>query len=120
MSLPKFPDTNDDLNFEVSISQILSSIAMEELGLSHIINAEGEKLQFILGTLHEGKPSKDPTIDDLLEINDSVKDLLSTVSINQMLLYAKMSSALNTYSKKDKRDYKNFSAQKKIAPQATE
>ena len=33
------------------VNQILSSIAMEELGMSHILNAEGEKLQYILGTL---------------------------------------------------------------------
>ena len=50
MSLPVFPDIPKDFTFEDSIFQILTSIAMEEIGLSHIINAEGEKLQYVLGT----------------------------------------------------------------------
>ena len=33
------------------INQILSSIAYEELALSHILNAEAEKIEYILGIL---------------------------------------------------------------------
>ena len=51
MSLPSFPVVNPPIEREDAVNQILSSIAMEELGLSHILNAEGEKLQYILGTL---------------------------------------------------------------------
>ena len=51
MSLPSFPVVNPPIELEDAVNQILSSIAMEELGLSHILNAEGEKLQYILGTL---------------------------------------------------------------------
>ena len=50
MSMPQFPQT-PNLNFENAISQILVSIAMEELALSHILNAEGEKLQFAFGSV---------------------------------------------------------------------
>lgn len=39
------------LTRDEAISLLISAIAMEELGLSHIINAEGEKLQYVLGTL---------------------------------------------------------------------
>ena len=49
MSMPVFPNTN--ITRENAINQILSSIAMEELSLSHILNAEGEKIQHVLGTL---------------------------------------------------------------------
>ena len=49
MSLPSFPVVNPPIEREDAVNQILSSIAMEELGLSHILNAEGEKLQYILG-----------------------------------------------------------------------
>lgn len=34
---------------EEALTMIIASIAMEELALSHILNAEGEKLQFISG-----------------------------------------------------------------------
>ncbi|MCL1804268.1 MAG: hypothetical protein FWG30_11675 [Eubacteriaceae bacterium] len=53
MSLPNFSSL--PANLEDSVYQILASIAMEEIGMSHIINAEGEKLQYVLGTL-DGSP----------------------------------------------------------------
>ena len=51
---------------EDAVNQILSSIAMEELGLSHILNAEGEKLQYILGTL-PGLSGPAATVEDVME-----------------------------------------------------
>lgn len=53
MSQPFFPHVTPGvtLNREDAIRLILASIAMEELGLSRILNAEGEKLQYVLGTL---------------------------------------------------------------------
>jgi len=44
MSMPKFPTDTGSLTRENVINQILSSIAMEELGLSHVLNVEGEKM----------------------------------------------------------------------------
>jgi len=67
---------------------------MEELGLSHIINAEGEKIQYALGTL-EGISSPNATIDEILQVNKSVTKLLDAVAKNQGLLSLKMAAALN-------------------------
>ena len=50
----------------------------EELALSHIINAEGEKLQYILGTLPGTKPCAGPQ--DVLAVNKSVSSLLDVVA----------------------------------------
>jgi hypothetical protein len=105
MSMPKFPVV-PDLTLEDSIIQIISSIAMEELALSHIINTEGEKLQYVLGTLETrstanraAAPVPPVSIDDLLKVNDSVKDMLGAVSMNQMFLLGKLSAAMNAYTK---------------------
>lgn len=42
MSLPTFPQIDPPLTREGSLNEIISSIAAEELSLSHILNAEGE------------------------------------------------------------------------------
>lgn len=99
MSLPKFPEVPEGYTINDSIAQIITSIAMEEIGLSHIINAEGEKIQYILGTLEGGAQPQErpPTFEQILELNESVKDMLSQVSFSQMFLMGKMQAALNAY-----------------------
>ena len=94
MSLPAFPQSTNTPDREEAINQIVSSIAMEELALSHILNAEGEKLQYILGTL-PGSGHLEPSIDDIIKVNDSVKDLIEAVTFSQMFLRAKFKDALN-------------------------
>lgn len=93
MSQPSFPE-NPDITRDDAVNQILSSIALEELGLSHILNAEGEKLQYILGTL-PGIDGPEATIDDLLNANESIRNLLENAAYNQLILKAKMQQALS-------------------------
>ena len=77
---------------EEALTMIIASIAMEELALSHILNAEGEKLQYILGTLPGTKPCACPQ--DVLAVNKSVTSLLDVVAQNQMLLKGKLEKVL--------------------------
>lgn len=92
MSMPSFPPNGADLTREEALTMIIASIAMEELALSHIINAEGEKLQYILGTLPGMKPCASPQ--DVLAVNKSVSTLLDVVAQNQMLLKSKLEKVL--------------------------
>lgn len=94
MSSPSFPE-NPGFTRDDAVNQILSSIAMEELGLSHIINAEGEKIQYALGTL-PGVTGPGATIEDVLSVNTSVQNTLQAAATNQMFLNQKMSNALNS------------------------
>lgn len=92
MSMPSFPPNGADLTREEALNMIIASIAMEELALSHILNAEGEKLQYVLGTLPGTKPCASPQ--DVLAVNKSVTALLEAVTQNQMLLKSKLEKAL--------------------------
>ena len=95
MSMPVMP-TIENVGREDAINLILASIAEEELGLSHILNAEGEKIQFALGTL-EGTGrvlAGDVTMDNLTALNDSVVATLQAMTGTQTVLLQKMQAAL--------------------------
>lgn len=92
MSMPSFPPNGADMTREEALTMIIASIAMEELALSHILNAEGEKLQYILGTLPGAAPCASPQ--DVLAVNKSVSTLLEAVTQNQMLLKNKLAQVL--------------------------
>ncbi|WP_068775895.1 hypothetical protein [Paenibacillus sp. FJAT-26967] len=81
------------LTFDASINLLLASIALEEIGLAHIINAEGEKLQYVLGTL-PGVTPPPVTISDLLAVNASVRDTLKEVARKEWILHNKLESVL--------------------------
>ena len=94
MSLPEF-STGTSLSREDAINQIIASIAMEELGISHIINAEGEKLQYVLGTI-PGITGPGATIEDVLKVNESVREVLQHAAESQSLLKSKLQNALSS------------------------
>lgn len=64
-----------------AISDLIESVALEETGLSHILNAEGEKIQ---AAVAKG------TIDQMLAVNKSVQSLVNTVSRLEMILQMKL------------------------------
>ncbi|MED3079802.1 hypothetical protein [Bacillus wiedmannii] len=96
MSQPNLPDItpNISLTREEAINLLLSSIAMQELGLAHIINAEGEKLQYALGTLTNNNLATPPTFDQLIQLNKSVQSTLKSASETEMLLKGKLESVM--------------------------
>lgn len=93
MSQPTFPSISPNITREDAVNQIISSIAYEELGLSHIINTEGEKLQYIIGTI-PGATGPAATVDEVLAANDSVKSTLDAISQNQLLYKSKLQTVL--------------------------
>ena len=93
MSMPTIPVVNIDR--DDAINALLISIAMEELSLAHIMNSEGEKIQFAVGTLSEGAVPLAKTIDDLLSINCSVINMLKNVIQKEMLLQFKLENVMD-------------------------
>lgn len=89
MSFPNVPDVEPSITLagEDSIALLLASVALEELSLAHILNAEAEKIQYALGTL-DGRTSPEPpaSVADLLTLNRSVNGTLRNVIKKEMLL----------------------------------
>jgi len=96
MSQPTIPNINPVISITAgeTVTLLLASIAMEELGLAHIINAEAEKIQYVLGTLGPGL-TPPATLSNILQINDSVRQSLQDVIKTEMLLQFKLENILN-------------------------
>ena len=97
MSLPNLPNIAPKitLSSEDVHNLLMVSIAMKGLGLSHLINAEAEKVQYSLGTLHA---ASDPAcLVDILKINDSVRKTLSSVIQTELLLLMQLSTTIESY-----------------------
>lgn len=83
-----------------SATLLLSSIALEEIALAHIINSEAEKIQFVLGTLDSSiKPPMNITIANVLEINQSVHKTMQDVIMKEILLQIKFTHVLDLLEK---------------------
>ena len=76
------------------INLLLASIALEELGLAHIINAEAEKIQYVIGTLPGLTPAA--TLTQILAVNESVQDMLDLVIKKELLLESKLKEVIKT------------------------
>ncbi|PSJ66038.1 collagen-like triple helix repeat-containing protein, partial [Brevibacillus brevis] len=96
MSFPNLPNITPTIHIgrEEALNLMLSSLAMEELGLSHILNAEAEKIQYALGTI-PGLSGPGATIADLLELNKSARDMLEATTKQDMLLQKKLEAVLD-------------------------
>lgn len=87
MSMPKFPEY-PDIDICQSLSHVIESIALEELALAHLINAEAEKVQKV------ADPDNDADTCEMLHVNKSVSKTLVNVVKLQMLLQFKLEEVL--------------------------
>ncbi|MBA2941590.1 hypothetical protein HZF08_25210 [Paenibacillus sp. CGMCC 1.16610] len=80
-----------------TVNLLLASIALEELALAHIVNAEAEKIQYVVGTLFPAVTPPTTNISNLLLINESVRKTLQDVIKKEMLLQFKMENILDHF-----------------------
>ena len=66
-----------------AITDLIQSVALEETALSHILNAEGEKLQKIFAI-------EDVSAENILAANKSVEYMVNSVSNLEMVLRDKI------------------------------
>ena len=81
--MPNFPDRETILTREEAVNSIMTSIAMEEAALSHIINAEGEKIQFAIKRCNADVAS-------VVRVNESVSCLIDRIIDLQVILKNKL------------------------------
>lgn len=95
MSFPNIPNITPTISLSRTdvINLLLASIAFEELSLAHIVNAEAEKIQAVVGTLPNSSIVA-ATISDLLTINESVRKTLKSAIKKEMLLEFKLEEVL--------------------------
>ena len=96
MGQPNFPDPFNplpDLDKNQTLLFLLATVGQEELGLAHIINAEGEKIQAAVASFEDDCL----TFEDLLAANESANDLLKTVIKKEMLLQFKVENVLELF-----------------------
>lgn len=67
-----------------AVTDIIQSVALEQAALSHILNAEGEKLQCVLS-------SNCTSTEEILATNESVRTMVDSVAKLEMILQYKLS-----------------------------
>ncbi|NLJ90181.1 MAG: hypothetical protein GX323_04700 [Clostridiales bacterium] len=89
MSMPNIPNIKPDIELSIcdTINLLLASIALEEISISHILNAEAEKIQEVI-------KFKCNSLEDLLEIDASVESMLKTIIQKEFLLQNKFENVL--------------------------
>ena len=80
MSMPKIECTNIDKC--CAAASLVQSIALEEAAISHILNAEGEKIQKALSLSCNTK--------ELIEVNKSVADMVDKITALEVILKSKL------------------------------
>ena len=132
MGMPEIPCELLNIKKDKASNLLIASIAVEELALAHVINAEGEKIQAVVADFNKKKPShkddlkakfedvdadecedygykpqpttpkSEVTVKDLLAINESVRLMLKEVLKNNLILECKLEDIL-AESKEDKK-----------------
>ena len=77
--------TASSITREQAITDLIQSVALEEAALSHILNAEGEKIQKVVAL-------PDVTPETLLAANKSVESMVNAVTRLEMILQSKLAS----------------------------
>ena len=75
--------TPGDGSREQAVTDLIQSVALQEAALSHILNAEGEKMQAII-------KMEDVTTEELLKLNKSVERMINSITRLEMMLQAKL------------------------------
>ncbi len=78
--------TQSDGTREQAVTDIVTSVALEQAAISHILNAGGEELQLAV--------ANSSTNQELIDINDSIINLIGTSTKLEEVLLTKLQTVL--------------------------
>lgn len=87
MSMPEI--VGGKVNKKQALTDVIESIALMEAAIAHVINAEGEKIQAVVGTGENCKVIA-TTSEELLESNDSVESIIESIITLESILQKKL------------------------------
>lgn len=96
MTMPQIPEGKHRPSLEETVIDLLESIALEEIAISHLINTEAEKNQAIIckyfnnekqNGLHNG-------IQEIIICGQNTSKLMDSIIIKEWLLFRKLETTL--------------------------
>ncbi len=95
MSMPTIPEEHFRPTKDEVVIDLLKSIAMEETAISHLLNAEAEKIQAFVGK--ELDFPSCPSNEFILKFNGQTHKLVDVIVMKEWLLLRKMESTIEYY-----------------------
>jgi hypothetical protein len=111
MSMPTIPEEPHRPNEKEVIIDLLESIALEEIAIAHLLNAESEKIQAFVGKRQDFPTS--PSNKDIIKFNKGVNRFLETIVMKEWLLLTKLENVLELVEKEDDKDHRKKKHDKK-------
>lgn len=92
MGMPQIPEEKFRPNLKEVFIDLVESIALEEMSLSHILNAEAEKIQVFIGE-KLNFPFCSSSI-DIIKFNQSVNQFVDTIVMKEWILSKKLDKVM--------------------------
>ncbi|WP_202908613.1 hypothetical protein [Halalkalibacillus sediminis] len=92
MSMPSIPPEPYRPNRKEVIVDLLESIALEEISLSHLMKAEAEKIQAFVGECKDFPT--DPSSEEIIQFNRNMNQFLETIVMKEWILLRKLQNVL--------------------------
>jgi len=92
MSMPQIPEEKYRPSLQETVIDLLESIALEEIAISHLLNAEAEKTQALVNKLCHDESYN--LFKELVKCNKATCKIVDTVIIKEWLLLKKMETVL--------------------------
>ncbi len=100
MGMPQVPKRDKLPCIEDVVIQLLESVAIEELAMAHIINAEGEKMQALVKQMAHSDICCDCITDAFKQTNQTINSLI----MKEWVMLNKINAAMDIYAKFDREE----------------